>query len=196
MFSMLAIALISYIMVETSVIANLVTKYQALFGQIVSDQYVAQSARAQTISSIFAEFKRYDAAWFGSGCLSSNWHGGFDSVYAANFYLADVGIIGTFYKFGVLSLFLLFLYFMLQFSALLAARGHPDFRFVLATCALVAIVMPVGAPLEYRGFITGLLLAVSIGCASEIGLKKSARPPLSSYDMMPSSHAKSVVRRT
>ena len=52
---------------ETTVVSRLVDKYQALFGQIASEQYLSQSARTQTITSIMGELARRPAPGWGPG---------------------------------------------------------------------------------------------------------------------------------
>ncbi|NTW87899.1 MAG: hypothetical protein HGB26_01965 [Desulfobulbaceae bacterium] len=157
-----AIVLLS---VSTDIVSGLFLKYQALFGQLASESYLEESARALTIITVLKEF--LNGAWFGSGSLSALWKGGFAEIYQPTFFLADVGFFGTIYKYGVLSTLFYFIYFFVQFRALRAAKEHHYYRLIMAAWIFLLVMLPVAATIEYRGSMSGLLLAMSLGCAVE-----------------------------
>lgn len=151
---------------QTTSILSFANKFGVLFTQITSNVYLTQSARAHTISSILLELGH--GAWFGSGSLSSLWRGGFSAIYGSNFYLADVGIFGTAYKFGLFSIPILYVYLYLQIKNLGVIKKHPEYRLIMAAWMQLLIIWPVAAIIEYRGFMSGLLIAATIGCAMEL----------------------------
>lgn len=58
------------------------------------------SVRTHTASVILSEL--WKNGWMGMGSLSLQWNGGFHSVYDPHFFLTDVGMLGEFYRFGML----------------------------------------------------------------------------------------------
>lgn len=58
------------------------------------------SVRSHTASIILSEL--WKNGWMGMGSLSLQWNGGFHTVYDPHFFLTDVGILGEFYRFGLL----------------------------------------------------------------------------------------------
>lgn len=146
--------------------AEFIDKYQILVNQVTSDEYITESARALTISAILYEFS--EGAWFGFGALSLLWNGGFSNIYHSNFYLADVGFFGSFYKFGLLAIIYYAFYLSLQVKLLRKIKNHFYQRLILAAWVQLLIMSPLSAPIEYRGFISGLLLGITIGCSLEV----------------------------
>jgi hypothetical protein len=45
------------------------------------------------------------------GALSQQWNGGFSTLYNPYFFLSDVGIFGTYYRFGLLTPLVLFVFY-------------------------------------------------------------------------------------
>jgi len=140
-------------------------KFTSLFAQIATNQYLTQSARAIDIITIYHEFMK--GAWLGSGSLYNKWHGGFSHIYYSLFYLTDVGVFGSVYKFGVIAVPFYLIYLIRQYGILRAVKSHPYYRLILAMWVQVLVTMPVGAPIEYRGFLTAFVLALSVGCLYE-----------------------------
>ena len=155
--------------VNSNAAYNLFIKYQALFLQLSSAEYLEASARILTTNTIVSEISA--GAWLGSGALSSLWNGGFARLYGENFFLADVGIVGSAYKFGIMTFILYGVYFIMQYRVMRAAKNHSYFRLIMGIWIYLLAILPVAATLEYRGSIAGLLLAVSIGCSKEIKRK-------------------------
>ena len=165
-WSFIMIGAVAILAVSTDWMWNLIVKYEALFMQLGSDDYLEASARALTVKDIIDEI--LNGAWLGSGALSAMWKGGFSNVYGEYFYLADVGFLGSIYKFGIWALVFYAVYLYIQYSVLKRARGHQYFRLVAGIWIYILIILPVAATLEYRGSISGLLLALSVGSAIEL----------------------------
>ena len=141
-------------------------KYITLATQIFSDDYISESARSLTIKTIEQEF--LNGAWFGSGALSPLWQGGFPKIYHSNFYLADVGVFGSLYKFGLLAIPFYITYLLLQGNLIRNIYHHKYAKLITSTWVLLLVALPVAASIEYRGFLSGLLIALSIGCLLEL----------------------------
>lgn len=71
------------------------------------------SVRDKTILTIINAI--YNNNYIGMGALSLQWGGGFSTIYGENFYLADVGIFGVYYRYGFFAIFVL-LFFYVGFS--------------------------------------------------------------------------------
>jgi hypothetical protein len=129
-----------------------------LFREIGSEQYIQESWRAMSYKHVFESVPQ---AILGHGSLSPFWRDGFERVIGVYFYLADIGLVGTLFRYGLPGIVLYFLWFALQLRLL---RAIPDRRRRVLCGALFLFIimgMPVGAPLEYRGDVTGMLLGMS-----------------------------------
>lgn len=129
-----------------------------LFQEVGSEQYTQDSWRAQSYKHVFEAAPQ---ALLGHGSLSPYWRGGFERVVGTYFYLADIGLVGTLFRYGLPGILLYLLWFVLQIRLLSAI---PDRRRRVLCGALflfILIGMPVGAPLEYRGYIAGMLLGLT-----------------------------------
>jgi len=164
-WSAFATGMFAMTVANSSVAYNLFVKYQTLLLQLSSTEYLEASARALTTNSIVGEISK--GAWFGSGALSYLWNGGFARLYGENFFLTDVGIVGSAYKFGVMTLIFYGVYFVTQYKMVRAAKNHSYFRLIVGIWTYLIVILPVAATLEYRGSIAGLLLALSMGCSNE-----------------------------
>lgn len=164
-YLLILIVVILLIVRSTDFGANLLGTYQELFAQMFTEEYLTQSARALSIWVVIQEFLH--GAWLGSGSLSLLWRGGFSKVYGDYFFLADIGIFGTVYKFGVIALPYTLVYLYSQFSILRKIRGHSHYRLLLAAWCQLLILMPVAATVDHRGFVAGLILALSVYCQKE-----------------------------
>lgn len=155
--------LISYIAYSNIDVFNaFVEKYFTLLNTLLSESYATESARSLTITTIFKELS--EGNWFGLGAVSPLFNGGFPNIYHSNFYLADVGLFGTIYKFGIVSIPLYLTYYIVQSSTLIRIRQHKHTKLLVSIWILLIATFPVAATIEYRGYISGLLLAISIGC--------------------------------
>lgn len=140
-------------------------KFQAMFVELTSEKYMAESARSLTISVIIDQF--LNGAYFGSGALSLLWNDGFRAYYHSTFFLADVGIFGSLYKFGILTVLFMVAYIKLQYNVMKRISMHPYYRLILAFWVQLLMMLPVADIIEYRGFMSGLVLALSVGALYE-----------------------------
>jgi hypothetical protein len=147
-------------------IGESVDRYMELFTQLTTTQYLTEGGRAVTLITIFHELMK--GAWFGSGSLSDLWRGGFEEMYRHYFHLVDVGAFGSLYKFGLFCIPFYLLYLGKQLQIARSISKHPYYRLILGAWAQVLVLMPVAAPIEHRGFMAGLLLAMSVGCVYEL----------------------------
>lgn len=134
-------------------------KYAELFAQAVSREYLDTSVRALGYDIVVGELA--SGFWAGSGSLSQLWRDGFARVYGDFFFLTDLGFGGSLYKFGLIAVVWYLTYFYLQLSWLGRSRHAFEHRFLIGWFVYLIVALPVAAPVEYRGFLAGLLLAVS-----------------------------------
>ena len=145
---------------KINLLAEFFEKYQTLFAQLVSDQYLTKSYRVLAISEVGREVLQ--GAWFGSGSLSLMWRDGFLRIYGKYFFLADIGFFGSFYKFGIFAVPLILVYLVTQYRVLQRIRNHSHYRLLFAAWVQLLVLIPVAATVEYRGFVSGLILALSV----------------------------------
>lgn len=146
-------------------VLGVVQKYGQLFGEILSTNYYLASARAQTISIIISDV--LGGSWFGKGALSLLWNGGFQRIYSSSFFLADVGVFGSLYKFGLWFLVIWGAYFLIQIRLLTAIKSHQKYFLFVSIFIFLIVLSPVAAIVEYRGFLAGLLLALTVSVNRE-----------------------------
>lgn len=133
-----------------------------LFLQLVSSDYYEESVRTKAIATILSEIAKND--FIGKGALSLLWSDGFEALYGEGFFLADVGVFGSYYRLGVFFL----VPYIVAFYALIKywKRCSPGTirTFVFFGLCYMLILIPVGAPLEHRGEVFGIVLAVAAYC--------------------------------
>ena len=128
------------------------------FQDLTRDEYLQRSARARSYASVFEYFRP-----LGHGALSLRYHGGFANYFGANFFLADIGIVGTIHRFGWLTL----LYAFVTLSFIwrvwrLAYRGNGEqFVTLVGATFMVLVTWPTAGILEYRAGPLALLIAVA-----------------------------------
>jgi len=127
---------------------------------IFSSDYLEFSARSKTYSIIWQLF--LDNPLIGRGALNPDFHGGFKSLYHSFFFLADVGIAGTQYRFGIFGPLILIAYLGYLFKKTLALPASETKVFLLLYFSFVAVCLPVGTFIEHRGFMFGIVLAVLV----------------------------------
>lgn len=150
------------IIVSFLVVGDFLTIFNSsfeLFSYTLSNEYINYSWRAQSISTIIGEFLNQPG--FGFGGLYIGWQDGFHNVYGPYFFLADVGIFGSLYRYGLLTFPIYGLYIALQVGILMKIKDHSYRRLFTVLFIMVLIGSPVGAPLEFRGQLTGFILAAS-----------------------------------
>ena len=130
-----------------------------LFAEITTNQYLTESWRGLAYNHVFQTFSAGEI--WGHGALSPMWNEGFSREIGAYFFLADIGIAGSVFRYGLFGALLYAIYFIVQFR-LIRQIPKKDYRTLLTGLVVLTIVtLPVAAPLEFRGFIAGLILAVS-----------------------------------
>ena len=133
--------------------------YQDRLVIVLSDSYLTESWRALAIADVRAALGA--GALLGHGGLSPQFDGGFATVMGPYFFLADIGLFGTAFRSGLIGLVVYAGYIALQIRLI---RRIADRRRRLMCGAMFVVVLaalPVAAPLEYRGFVSGLILAIS-----------------------------------
>jgi hypothetical protein len=130
-----------------------------MFSTLSSTDYINESARILTSLQIFSEFSNGDL--WGHGALSLMWKGGFHRLYGENFFLADVGVIGTMFRFGILAVpILIFASWILIRATRRLPKGEIR-RTVAYGIIFSFLLIPTAGLVVYRGFFLGILLAIS-----------------------------------
>ena len=133
--------------------------YIELFSQLLSSNYLQSSWRVLSIREVILSTQA--GGIFGHGSLSLIWQEGFHRVIGEHFFLADIGIIGTFYRYGLFGIFWYLVWMVIQLTLIAkmpaGSRRRSDFAILL----FLIVLLPVAAPFEYRGFVTGVLLAMT-----------------------------------
>jgi hypothetical protein len=104
---------------------------------------------------------------FGHGSLSPMWQEGFQRVVGESFFLADIGIIGTSYRYGLFGIFWYLFWMTLQLTLIMRMPAGSQRRSYFAVLLFLVILLPVAAPIEYRGFVTGVLFAMTAFLSSQ-----------------------------
>ena len=101
--------------------------------------------REQTIGYIFSHLSQNH--WLPSGSLSLMWNNGFIPYFGEYFFLSDVGVFGTLFRFGFLAFIIvpvsLFLYY--RWAKML----HPDTGFVVTATLAQLVIWPLAGFFEY-----------------------------------------------
>ncbi|MBW2940876.1 hypothetical protein [Zhongshania aquimaris] len=157
-------------LVMGTIFPEYIERYKLLMEQTFSDDYLVYSARSMSIRNVF-DFVS-EGNYLGGGALSPLWQGGFTKIYGEYFFLADIGVFGTIYKFGVFGLLIYLLYFPAQIY-LIKTSGDPDKRkLYLAIFLYLLVAFPFAAIIEYRGFISGLLFSLTVFSSEKSKMEK------------------------
>jgi hypothetical protein len=149
---------------------ELISKYAELFGQLISEDYINDSARALALNVVYDEL-----ALYGNGALSLMYNDGFERVYGPFFFLSDIGIFGTVYRFGIFSIIYIGLTVYI-FRILTHYSSHNVLKVYFSSIVLFFIIQwPVSGILEYRGAELGLLIAISTLLLRKRGLNYQER---------------------
>lgn len=109
------------------------------------EQGVEDGVRPNTIASIFNHLAL--VKWLPSGSLSLMWQDGFIPYFGEHFFLSDVGIIGTLFRFGFLTFILvpltLFIY------QRIARNINSDMGFSYAAILAFMVIWPLNGMFEY-----------------------------------------------
>lgn len=126
---------------------------------VSQDSDFSLSARARGYETILYEFK--NNGWlYGRGGLYQGWNGGF-SRYFGYFYLSDLGIVGSVFRFGILIIPVYGLYLLFQLGHILRQRATNLRVLQISMLLYLSVMAPTSAPIEIRGHIVAILLALS-----------------------------------
>ena len=106
---------------------------------------VEDSVRSNTITSIFAHLDLVN--WLPSGSLSLMWQDGFIPYFGEHFFLSDVGILGTLFRFGILTFLLVPLTLYIYRS--IAHNINTDMSFSYAVMLAFFVIWPLQGLFEY-----------------------------------------------
>lgn len=117
---------------------------------------VEDGVRTHTIASIFAHLDQVN--WLPSGSLSLMWQDGFIPYFGEHFFLSDVGVFGTLFRFGFLTFFLipmtLFVYHRI------AKNITADMTFIYSTILAFFVIWPLNGLFEYGQPIITMLFVI------------------------------------
>lgn len=134
-------------------------RFFEMFSSALSEQYIYESWRALSIATILSEFG--EGNFLGSGGLYIGWNDGFHRIFGPFFYLADVGIFGSLYRYGLLMFLIYGAYVALQIRILTKIQDRDHKRLFTVLFVMLFVASPFAAPLEIRGHIVGFILATS-----------------------------------
>ena len=117
---------------------------------------VEDGVRTYTISSIFAHLDQVN--WLPSGSLSLMWQDGFIPYFGEHFFLSDVGVFGTLFRFGFLTFFVipmtLFVY------QRIAKNITTDMTFIYSTMLAFFVIWPLNGLFEYGQPVIAMLFVI------------------------------------
>ncbi|TWI50488.1 hypothetical protein IQ22_03882 [Pseudomonas duriflava] len=111
--------------------------------------------RGNTITAIMNHLDEYN--WVPSGSLSLMWNGGFRQYFSNYFFLSDVGVIGTIFRFGFLAFAIIPIALFIHYKAAIKLNSNLDFT--LAVFLAFLTIWPLQGIFEYQGT-TAFLLVV------------------------------------
>lgn len=107
---------------------------------------VEDGVRPHTIASVFRHLDLVN--WLPSGSLSLMWQDGFIPYFGEHFFLSDIGIIGTLFRFGFLTILLvplsLFVYYRI------ARNISPQMSFTYPVILAMFVIWPLSGLFEYN----------------------------------------------
>lgn len=106
---------------------------------------VEDGVRSTTVSMIFSHLDQVN--WLPGGSLSLMWQDGFIPFFGEHFFLADVGIIGTLFRFGFLT-FLIVPLTLLVYRHI-ARNINTDLSFLYPVMLALIVIWPLNGLLEY-----------------------------------------------
>ncbi|MBA1275172.1 hypothetical protein [Stutzerimonas azotifigens] len=131
---------------------------------------VEDNVRSNTIGQIMAHLDLVN--WLPSGSLSLMWQDGFIPYFGEHFFLSDVGVIGTLFRFGFLVLLVvpltLFLY------QRIAKRICKDTTFLYPTMLAFFVIWPLSGLLEYNQASIAMLFVIQSLKARHLRSKEPA----------------------
>lgn len=120
------------------------------------DGDVEDGVRPHTIASVFSHLSLVN--WLPSGSLSLMWQDGFIPYFGEHFFLSDIGIIGTLFRFGFLTFLLvpltLFVY------RRIARSINTDMEFTYAVMLAFFVIWPLNGLFEYTQPVIAMLFVL------------------------------------
>lgn len=117
---------------------------------------IEDSVRSTTISMIFDHLALVN--WLPSGSLSLMWQDGFIPYFGEHFFLSDVGIIGTLFRFGFLT-FLIVPLSLLVYRRI-ARNINTDMQFLYSVMLAQFVIWPLNGLFEYAQPIIATLFVI------------------------------------
>jgi len=111
---MLVVLLLVSLSIGTDILHSQYDKVSSL----IEDLMNPMESRVRYFTSLIIFPELWDNYGLGMGSLSVQWQQGFLNYYNEGFYLSDVGMIGLFYRFGIVSVVVLFLYYHMFWSGM------------------------------------------------------------------------------
>lgn len=134
------------------------------------EEGVEDNVRSNTIASIFGQLAL--VKWLPNGSLSLMWQDGFIPYFGEHFFLSDVGIIGTLFRFGFLSFIIVPL--TLYIYQRIARNIHTDMRFSYAVILAYMVIWPLNALFEYTQQVFVMLFVIHALRARHLRSKERA----------------------
>jgi hypothetical protein len=117
---------------------------------------VDDGIRPNTIASVFSHLDLVN--WLPSGSLSLMWQDGFIPYFGEHFFLSDIGIIGTLFRFGFLTFLLVPL--TLYVYQRIARNINPDMGFSYCVMLAFFVIWPLQGLFEYMQPVICLLFVI------------------------------------
>jgi hypothetical protein len=112
--------------------------------------------RSTTINQILGHLDA--VGWLPSGSLSLMWQDGFIPYFGEHFFLSDVGIFGTLFRFGFLTFLLVPL--TLYVYQRIARNINPDMTFLYSVMLALMVIWPLNGLLEYGQPVIAMLFVI------------------------------------
>lgn len=117
---------------------------------------VEDGARSITIAAIMNHLDIVN--WLPSGSLSLMWQDGFIPYFGEHFFLSDVGIIGTLFRFGFLTFLVIPLTLMIYRR--IAKNISPDMSFIYPVMLAYFVIWPLNGLMEYGQPVIAMLFVI------------------------------------
>ncbi len=120
------------------------------------DGDVEDGVRPHTIASVFSHLNQVN--WLPSGSLSLMWQDGFIPYFGEHFFLSDIGIIGTLFRFGFLTFLLIPL--TLYVYRHIARNINPEMSFTYSVMLAFFVIWPLNGLFEYTQPVICMLFVI------------------------------------
>ncbi len=117
---------------------------------------IEDGVRSTTVSMIFDHLNLVN--WLPSGSLSLMWQDGFIPYFGEHFFLSDVGIIGTLFRFGFLTFLIVPLSLLVYRN--IARNIGTDMQFLYSVMLALFVIWPLNGLFEYGQPVIATLFAI------------------------------------